>query len=556
MANNQLKPKIPVIFLAFANERVEGRFLRKLTIELKLIMNALESAVQKGRIQLKILPAATHEEITAVFQDEWYRDRIWIFHYGGHANDTQILAEDGQGGNRAVFATGLAEFLSKQEGLKLVFFNACATEEQARLLHESPIPSVIATSREILDDQATDFAHIFYRGLAAGESIDEAFGEASGFVKGKYAPSSIPKELGTRSLYFDEAESEAPTPEEERFPWRLFSNEAGGALPVQWRLFYELKTTDEPSATHAEAFIGQVIGNHRIEKLLGEGSMGAVFLAVHQELNEERAIKITHRVLEGYDYLKRIIIAGHKGLANIKHPNIVEVFDVGEVILFGEKRLYMIMELVKGERLDKLDMRSQLADRKELSVLADLAISIATGLEAAHKTKFVDETGTEREGIIHGNIKTRKILFTPEGIPKLIDFLFTDVSRSRNIKLDLPEKVKQRIRGERLETYFAPELLKGLTGANKQTDIYSLGAVFFEVVTGKSLADYDFKTEDSLHNFVKETSRLFPKYLSKVIFHATHQDPKQRYSSVGQMIDGMLGNVSFFKRILYWFKRK
>ncbi|MEM7368223.1 MAG: protein kinase [Bacteroidota bacterium] len=556
MANNQLKPKIPVIFLAFANERVEGRFLRKLTIELKLIMNALEPAVQKGRIQLKILPAATHEEIAEVFLDEWYRDRIWIFHYGGHANDTQILAEDGQGGNRPVFATGLAEFLSSQRGLKLVFFNACATAEQARLLHESPIPSVIATSREIRDDQATDFAEVFYKGMAAGESIDEAFGEASGFVKGKYDPTSIPKELGTRSLYFDEEAVEEQTPDADRFPWRLYSNEAGGAFPVQWRLFYELKPSDEASATHAEAFLGQVIGNHRIEKLLGEGSMGSVFSAVHLDLNEERAIKITHRVLEGYEYLKHIIIVGHKGLANIKHPNIVTVFDVGEVVLFGEKRLYMIMELVKGERLDKLDMRSQLGDLKQLNVLADLAISIATGLEAAHKTKFVDETGTERVGIVHGNIKTRKILFTPEGIPKLIDFLFTDVTRSRNIKLDLPDKVKQRIRGERLETYYAPELLSGLTGANKQTDIYSLGAVFFEVVTGKSLADYDFKTEDSLHNFVKGKSRLFPKYLSKVIFNATHPDPKYRYDSVSKMIDGMLGNVSWFKRILYWFKRK
>ena len=81
------KPTIPVIVLAFANEHTSKGFLSGLSKEMKQILKALEPAVQKGKIHIKILPAATQDEIISVFQDAWYEDRIWIFHYGGHADE-------------------------------------------------------------------------------------------------------------------------------------------------------------------------------------------------------------------------------------------------------------------------------------------------------------------------------------------------------------------------------------------------------------------------------------------------------------------------------------
>ena len=543
------KPKIPVIVLAFANERTEDGFLRQLTVEMKAILSALEPAIQKNRCHLKIIPAATQQEIADVFQDEWYEGRIWIFHYGGHADHDELWLENDDGGNQSFFSMGLARFLGAQKGLKLVFLNGCATEDHANLLLIQNIPAVIATSRKINDLMATRFADIFYSGLASGGNIEESFREAEGMLLGTHGPSQFQKAQNSRSLFWVEDEKESNLD----LPWRLFLKEEASWFPAQWRLFHQLQEPEEQETIEAEKFVGRTINNYKIEKLLGQGSLGAVFKAVHINLNEERAIKITHKVLEGYEYLKDIVYAGNKGLSSIKHPNVIDFYDVGEIELLGQKRLYMVMELVKGQRLDKIP-KSVIAENE--NKLIDFAVQVVAGLEAAHKTKFTDAAGMPREGIIHGNIKTRKILFTQDGKPKIIDFLFTDLSRSSRIKLEVPEIVQQEQRGENLQNYFPPEVLRGEQKVSKQSDIFGIGAVFFEVFTGKSIADFHFNSIDSLHRFVRKHQLNIPKNISKAVFKATRPAPDERYETAGEMIADMLESTSFWKRIFYRFKRK
>ena len=540
------KPKTPVIVLAFANERTEHGFLRQLTVEMKAVLRALEPAIQKNRCHVKIIPAATQEEIASVFQDEWYEGRIWIFHYGGHADQDELWLENESGGNESFFSIGLARFLGAQKGLKLVFLNGCATQNHADLLLKQNIPAIIATSQKINDLMATRFGDIFYRGLASGGSIEESFKEAEGILLGTHNVDTFKKQ-NNRSLYWEESEDEL------NLPWKLFLQKGASWFPSQWRLFHELKEPEEQETIDAEKFVGRTINNYKIEKLLGQGSVGSVFKAVHINLNEERAIKITHKVLEGYEYFKDIIYAGNKGLGSIKHPNVIEFYDVGEIELLGQKRLYMVMELVKGQRLDKIPI-SQLAENE--NKLLDFAVEVVAGLEAAHKTKFTDAAGMPREGIIHGNIKTRKILFTPEGVPKIIDFMFSDITRSSQVKLEIPEEVLQEKRGENLQKYFPPEVLRGETGVSKQSDLFGIGAVFFEVLAGKSIADFHFNSIDSLHRFVKKDRIDIPKNISKAIFKATRPSPNDRYEAAGEMIADMLESSSFWKRILYRFKRK
>ncbi|MCI4670571.1 MAG: protein kinase, partial [Bacteroidia bacterium] len=508
-----IKPQTPVIFLAFANERTESGFLRGLTMELKRILKTLEPAIQKGRCFVKVLPAATQKEIMEVFQDEWYQNRIWIFHYGGHATEDQLWLEGDEGGNQAFFSKGLARFLGAQKGLKLVFLNGCATGDHANLLHESNIPAVITTSKKISDDQAQDFASTFYQGIAGGGNISEAFEEAEGAILGEYPEGDFSTEGITRSLFWEEDLEESSKFD---FPWRLSFREEEDWIPKNWRLFYELGNTEEEQSQGAEAFVGMEFNNMKLVEVLGQGSMGVVFKAIHLNLNVERAVKICHKVIEGYDQLKDVVFAGNKGLSEINHPNVVKFFDVGEVVLMGEKRLYMVMELIKGERMDRISMQNWIGGPDNHERLADVMLQTASGLEVAHRTKFTDVSGMPREGIVHGNIKARKILFTTEGVPKLIDFLFTDLSRSHNIKLQLPESVKYIVRGERPEDFIAPEILNGSGGVSKQGDIYSWGAVFFRAITGKAIADFSFNSADELHRFVKQKDWLFPKYLSKI----------------------------------------
>jgi len=414
------------------------------------------------------------------------------------------------------------------------------------------IPAIIATSEKINDLMARRFAEVFYSGMAGGASIEESFAEAEGILLGSYGPGSFVIETGKRSLYWEEEENEQGLD----LPWKLALKEGSSWFPAQWRLFYKLDeaSNEEEESIDAKEFEGETINNYRILKLLGTGSLGSVYKALHIGLNEERAIKITHRVIEGYDYLKDIVLAGNKGLASIKHANVVQFYDVGEVQLFGQKRMYMVMELVNGDRLDKVDIESLCTDPISL---VDLVIQIASGLEAAHKTNFTDAAGMPREGIIHGNLKTRKILLSEGKSPKLIDFLFADLSRNYQIKLDIPKEEQNKMKAERLSRYFPEEVLSGKAPVSKKTDIYSLGAVLFEVFSGgKAIADFDFKSVNSLHRFVKSETQIIPLNVSKAIFKATRKDPEERYDAMNEMIQDLLLNVSWFKKILYWLRRK
>ena len=544
------KPTIPVIVLAFANENTSSGFLSSLSKEMKQILMALEPAVQKGKVHIKILPAATQDEIISIFQDAWYEDRIWIFHYGGHADQDELWLETSNGENKSFFADGLSQFLGVQEGLKLVFLNACATEDHATLLLKESVPAVIATSRKIADNQALEFSKVFYRGLSAGSSIDEAYKEAQATLLGIYNKSQFKLESNTRSLFWEKAEEG----QKFDFPWRLFLKEGASWFPAQWKLFHELEEPEKAESVSPDVFVGTTINEtYEITKFLGQGRLGAVFIANHMSLNEERAIKVTHPITKGYDLFKSVVLAGNKGLSSIKHPNVVDFYDVGEFEFYGQKRLYMVMELMKGDRLDKADLS---AYREDLDQYRELMLDLAAGLEAAHKTSFEDEAGMPREGIIHGNLKTRKLYFSDKGVPKINDFLFSDFSRSRQIKMKLPNDVIEKEKSERLELYFPPEVLEGKTGVNKQTDIFGFGSIMFEILTGENMADFDFVSVDDLDRYLGKKFRSFPKNISKVIFRATQKNPEKRYKAVSELIEDLLVKTGVVRKIKYWFRRK
>ena len=550
-----MTPKIPVIVLAFANEFSEGRFLRHLTAEMKELLIALEPAVQKGRCTLKLIPAATQEEIAEVFQSEWYRDRIWIFHYGGHADEDRLWLEDEQGGNKSFFSLGLAKFLGAQEGLKLVFLNACATGDHGQRLLEAGVPAVVTTSSKIQDDQAQAFARVFYSGLAGGANIMESYQEAEGLVLGSWGEQAFrqgEEEAGsTRSFFWGDDKKE-----EAEFPWRLTYQEGSNLFVEYWRLFYEVEKKEQGRALEGEDFIGKKIQNYVIQKFLGQGRFGAVYKATHTNLQSEVAIKISHRVKEGYEELKNIIFSGNKGLSKLRHPNVVAFYDAGEIEFEGDRRLYVIMELVNGKRLDKMDLGISYLDDRGLAELGDWAIQICDGLNAAHNTQFVDASGMPRDGFIHGNLKTRKILFTSEGVPKIIDFLFADIARSHQIVMDVPDTVKEQAKGEKMEDTYPPEVISGSQTLNKKTDIYSFGTIMVEILLGKKMSELNIKDAKHLKSLMDERNSHIPKYFPEVVYKAIHPNPQERTQSFSELRSGFLKPRSFFRRISYLLRKK
>lgn len=218
----------PVIFLAFANDRAQGLgYLRNLPEEARRLQAALTSAEQANLCEVVLRQGVTIDQVLNIFQDKRYRNRIAIFHYGGHANGYQLLLETTTGDTALADAGGLAAFLGQQNGLELVFLNGCSTQQQTQGLLDGGVATVISTSQAIDDRVATDFAARFYQGLASGATIQSAFNEAAAAIK-------MATGSETCHLYLTPDEETLPAGND-RWPWALYLRD-GAELVARWNL--------------------------------------------------------------------------------------------------------------------------------------------------------------------------------------------------------------------------------------------------------------------------------------------------------------------------------
>ncbi len=178
--------KLPIIFLAFANDKqTADGYLRNLTLERNQIRDALKQA-SAGRnpvCEVIVEPDASIETIFDSFQNPAYRDRIAVFHYGGHAENFKLLLESAQGKKVEAHAAGLVPFLASQKGLQLVFLNGCSTQSQADALISKGVSAVIGTTKNVPDQVAQALSQRFYAGLGAGLSLQNAWNESVLYVK-------------------------------------------------------------------------------------------------------------------------------------------------------------------------------------------------------------------------------------------------------------------------------------------------------------------------------------------------------------------------------------
>ncbi len=549
-------PPTPVIFLAYANERTEKGFLRALSVELKMVLDALETSIQENRCQLKVVPAVTQYDIQKVFQDKWYDKRVSIFHYGGHSDEDELWLETTDGGNRSFFSIGLSKFLGAQKGIQLVFLNGCGNEQQAQLLLEANIPVVIATSRKINDDQARRFAEVFYHGIAQGESIQEAFDEAEAIILGDQGAHAFQRAADThRSLFWDTPLNDLEK-EPLDLPWKLFSKNANNALPTKWRLFQSAAELGESINLEARILVGKTIGPYRLDSVIGEGAAGLIYRVTHIGLNEVRVMKITHRITAGYDRLQSIMRTGYKGLSSINHPNVARVYDQGETPEIGNNRLYVAMELVPGVRLDKYDLIGEIKAMGSSEPLLQLALSLASGLKAAHETIFTDDNGIPRIGIYHGNLKRRKVIFDANMVPKMIDFTFTDLTRHPDVHMDVPETALLKEKSEDLTDYFPPEVLSGQSPINAQTDIYGLGALLIESISGLTHSELSFSSPGDLYEIMESKGVRISRKMSTILYLASHPNPKIRYKRASDMLQDLQKISTWWGKLWYRVRKR
>ena len=219
----------------------------------------------------------------------------------------------------------------------------------------------------------------------------------------------------------------------------------------------------DSNLTTSFSLVGKEVAKYKIEKLLGAGGMGEVYLARETKLNRLVALKILpwHFVADVERSTRFQTEA--RALSSLNHPNLITVYEVGE----ADGLNFIATEFVEGQTLASL--RQKLSLRELLSIMAQ----VTEALSAAHQA-----------GIIHRDIKPDNVMVRPDGYVKVLDFglvKLTEVAASKTSQ----EMAKTQL-GVAMGTlaYMSPEQATG-EPIDHRTDIWSLGVVLYELVTGK-----------------------------------------------------------------------
>ncbi|MFV1980346.1 MAG: serine/threonine-protein kinase, partial [Rhodothermia bacterium] len=261
---------------------------------------------------------------------------------------------------------------------------------------------------------------------------------------------------------------------------------------------------------HALVMVGTELSHFRIEEELGRGGMGVVYRATDLRLKRPVAVKILSSVLADDDTARERFLREARAAASLQHPNIGTIFETG---VSDEGIPFIAMALYNGETLDKLIEKGLDVDRS-----VDLMTQIARGLQSAHEA-----------GIIHRDIKPENILVTESGEARILDFGLA--------KLAGPALTKTGISLGTL-AYASPEQVQGAT-IDERTDLWSLGAVAYEMLTGTSpfLAEYEQAT--MYRTLSQEPAPLpdsIPSDIRDLIGRLLEKKPENRPSSASEVL--------------------
>ena len=264
---------------------------------------------------------------------------------------------------------------------------------------------------------------------------------------------------------------------------------------------------------------GQKISDrYQIIKSIGEGGMANVYLAYDTILDRNVAVKILRGELANDEKFVRRFQREALSASSLSNPNIVEVYDVGE----DNGEFYIVMEYIEGRHLKAL-----LKKRGKLTVpeVVDIMSQIASGLSVAHDSY-----------IIHRDIKPQNIMILENGLVKITDF---GIAMAINAtQLTQTNSVMGSVH------YLPPEQASG-KGATLQSDIYSMGILMYELLTGKLPYKGDNAIEIALKHLkepvpsIKDELPNIPQSIENIILKATAKNPKNRYEDAREMYDDL-----------------
>jgi predicted Ser/Thr protein kinase len=264
--------------------------------------------------------------------------------------------------------------------------------------------------------------------------------------------------------------------------------------------------------------IGTTLGSHRIVERIGDGGMGAVYRATDVMLHRDVAIKVLRPELSRQAGLVERFRDEAVALARLNHPNIATLYGLGTQ---GED-LYMVMEYVRGDTLERVLERS---GRLAWHRAAELACRVLDALDHAHDM-----------GVVHRDIKPANVMLARNGAVKVMDF---GIARMR-------DRTRQTQFGRAVGTplYMSPEQLRG-EDVDGRTDLYSLGVVLYELVTGELAfqADSDYSLMMAqLHEMPAAPStrvRDVPRAIDDIVFTAVAKSAHDRFPTAADFRDAL-----------------
>src|SRR5437016_6017839 len=296
----------------------------------------------------------------------------------------------------------------------------------------------------------------------------------------------------------------------------------------------------------AESFLGQgafsagqIIGHYEIVSLIGSGGMGEVYLAQDRQLDRRVALKLIRRALSSDDMLRHFKREEHL-LASLNHPNIAQLYGSG---LTADGVPFFVMEHVEGQRLDDYCNERHLGTGERLQLFR----KVCSAVTYAHQRL-----------VIHRDLKPANVRVTAEGEPKLLDFGIAKLIEVENAQ---SSSMTLTLQGVMTPEYASPEQVRG-ESMTTASDVYSLGVVLYELLTGQRPYRLTSRRPEELSRAITEQTPARPSSivvtappppekpgpdrrrgrrrhelrgdLDNIVLMAMRKEPARRYESAAQ----------------------